>query len=298
MRDSVSLAARTITTGPQVIQRKLPYMISFQLPDQRATKMLSISPIPAFSDNYIWHLERDGAHWVVDPGDAKPVFEALGDKPLGGILITHHHLDHTGGIAKLRERYACPVYGPGTIDGVTNPLAAGESYEILGLPMRVMDVPGHTLDHLALVLEEGTDNGTPQLHLFCGDTLFAAGCGRLFEGTPAQMHNSLAKLSALPPETRVYCAHEYTLANLRFAETAEPGNAAVKSRIATSQALRADNRPTLPSTIGEELATNPFLRCHIPAVARRAANHGANGANGDSDEVEVFARLRRWKDEF
>ncbi|SDZ77141.1 hydroxyacylglutathione hydrolase [Microbulbifer marinus] len=260
--------------------------------------MLTISPIPAFSDNYIWHLERDGQHWVVDPGEAKPVFDALGDAPLDGILITHHHLDHTGGIAKLRERYDCPVYGPGSIDGVTDPLSSGDRCEILGLPLRVMDVPGHTLDHLALVLEESGENGASQQHLFCGDTLFAAGCGRLFEGTPAQMYSSLSKLSTLPPETLVYCAHEYTVANLQFAEAAEPGNAAIKNRIAESKALRAKNLPTLPSTIGEELATNPFLRCHIPAVARRAANHGANGAIEDSDEVGVFARLRRWKDDF
>ncbi|WP_323843942.1 hydroxyacylglutathione hydrolase [Microbulbifer magnicolonia] len=261
--------------------------------------MLTISPIPAFNDNYIWHLESGGEHWVVDPGDARPVIDALAEEPLSGILVTHHHLDHTGGIAGLKARYDCPVYGPGSIEGVTEPLANGDRCEILGCPLRVMDVPGHTLDHLALLLEEEGANGSPQLHLFCGDTLFAAGCGRLFEGTPAQMFSSLSKLSALPPETRVYCAHEYTLANLRFAEAAEPGNAAVQNRIAESKALRDENRPTLPSTIGEELATNPFLRCHIPAVARRAANHDANGgALEDIDEVEVFARLRRWKDNF
>jgi len=260
--------------------------------------MLSISPIPAFSDNYIWHLERDSEHWVVDPGDAKPVLGVLGDSPLNGILVTHHHLDHTGGIAELSRRYRCPVYGPGAIEGVTEALTAGDRREILGLPLEVMAVPGHTLDHLALLLEEAGTNGAPQRHLFCGDTLFAAGCGRLFEGTPAQMYDSLSKLAALPPETRVYCAHEYTLANLRFAEATEPGNAAIQNRIAEVEALRADKRPTLPSTIGEELATNPFLRCHIPAVARRAANHGANGGVEDSNEVEVFARLRRWKDSF
>ncbi|MFC6635408.1 hydroxyacylglutathione hydrolase [Microbulbifer taiwanensis] len=260
--------------------------------------MLTISPIPAFSDNYIWHLQQGGDHWVVDPGDARPVFDALDDKPLSGILITHHHPDHTGGIAELHRHYGCPVYGPGSIEGVTEPLANGDQREILGQPMQVMDVPGHTLDHLALLIEEPGSNGTPQLHLFCGDTLFAAGCGRLFEGTPVQMYQSLSKLAALPPETRVYCAHEYTLANLHFAEAVEPGNAAIRNRIAESEKLRADDRATLPSTIGEELATNPFLRCHIPGVARRAANHGANGGTEDSDEVEVFARLRRWKDKF
>lgn len=255
--------------------------------------MLTISPIPAFKDNYIWHLERGGEHWVVDPGDAEPVIATLEDSPLSGILVTHHHLDHTGGIPELCERYDCPVYGPGTIEGITEPLQNGDHFEILGLPVDVIDVPGHTLDHLALVLEEPGANGTPQPHLFCGDTLFAAGCGRLFEGTPRQMHNSLSKLATLPPQTRVYCAHEYTLDNLRFAQAAEPGNTAIHNRIAEAEALRADNRPTLPSTIGEELATNPFLRCHIPAVARRAGN----GDTGQ-DEVEVFTCLRRWKDDF
>lgn len=278
-------------------------MVSFSQQNSRAEKMftfspLSISPIAAFNDNYIWHLERDGEHWVVDPGDAKPVIDELADSPLDGILITHHHLDHTGGVVELRRRYHCPVYGPGSIKGITEPLAAGDRCQVLRLPVRVIDVPGHTLDHLALILEEPDAVGGPQLHLFCGDTLFAAGCGRLFEGTPAQMYASLSKLKALPPETRVYCAHEYTLANLRFAEAAEPGNTAIHNRIAECEGLRAENRPTLPSTIGEELATNPFLRCHIPAVARRAANHGASGSAGGSGEVEVFAQLRRWKDSF
>ena len=256
--------------------------------------MLTISPIAAFSDNYIWHLERSGEHWVVDPGEAEPVVSALGDSQLSGILITHHHLDHTGGIAALVARYRCPVLGPADIDGVTQPLTSGDQIEILGLPVRVMDVPGHTLDHLAMVMEEPTAGGSI-CHLFCGDTLFAAGCGRLFEGTPAQMYQSLAKLGDLPPETRVYCAHEYTLANLRFAETAEPGNSAIQNRISEVEDLRAEDRPSLPSTIGEELATNPFLRCHIPAVARRASSHGGMDNPG---EVEVFASLRKWKDNF
>ncbi|WP_250464032.1 hydroxyacylglutathione hydrolase [Microbulbifer litoralis] len=257
--------------------------------------MLTISPIPAFNDNYIWHLQRGGEHWVVDPGDAAPVVEALDGKPLDGILITHHHADHTGGIAALCKRYDCPVYGPGSIDGVTHPIAAGDSLSVLGMPTEVIDVPGHTLDHLALLLREPAEGSGAHIHLFCGDTLFAAGCGRLFEGTPAQMYASLGKLSALPPETRVYCAHEYTLANLKFAAAAEPGNNAVHNRIAEVEALRADNRPSLPSTVGEELATNPFLRCHVPAVARRAAECAGKE---NSDEVEVFASLRRWKDNF
>lgn len=257
--------------------------------------MLTISPIPAFSDNYIWHLQCDGEHWVVDPGDAAPVIEALGEKPLSGILVTHHHPDHTGGIAALHKRYDCPVYGPASISGVTHPLAAGDSLEVQGMPLEVVDVPGHTLDHLALVLRQTNSDDVTTIHLFCGDTLFAAGCGRLFEGTPAQMYASLGKLAALPPETRVYCAHEYTLANLKFAAAAEPGNNAIQNRIAEVEAMRAKDRPSLPSTIGEELATNPFLRCHVPAVARRAAERAGRE---NCDEVEVFASLRRWKDNF
>ncbi|MEX2962099.1 hydroxyacylglutathione hydrolase [Microbulbifer sp. TYP-18] len=256
--------------------------------------MLTISPIGAFSDNYIWHLERDGEHWVVDPGDAQPVVSALAGASLNGILVTHHHFDHTGGIAELVARYHCPVYGPDGIPGVTKPLRTGDSCQIMGLPLSVIDVPGHTLDHLAMILEEPTDGGA-LLHLFCGDTLFAAGCGRLFEGTAEQMYRSLRKLSGLPPATRVYCAHEYTLANLRFAAAAEPGNTVVLDRIAEVEDLRAKNKPTLPSTIGEELATNPFLRCHIAAIARRATGQSAAA---EPEEVEVFARLRSWKDNF
>lgn len=255
--------------------------------------MLTISPIPAFSDNYIWHLEREGEHWVVDPGDAAPVMEALRGAPLAGILITHHHLDHTGGVGELVKQHQCPVYGPASIEGVTHPLQDGDEFRLMGAAVKVLAVPGHTLDHLALLLEEPGGEHSP--HLFCGDTLFAGGCGRLFEGTPKQMYGSLSKLSELPPETQVYCAHEYTRANLRFAAEAEPGNAVLQNRVNQVDSLRAEGKPTVPSTIGEELATNPFLRCHIPAVARRAADHGAAE---NSDEVEVFATLRQWKDNF
>lgn len=256
--------------------------------------MITITPIAAFSDNYIWHLQRGGEHWVVDPGDARPVIAALGPHPLAGILITHHHLDHTGGVAALAERYHCPVYGPASIPGVTHPLAHGDRRELLGLSLSVLDVPGHTLDHIALLLHEGGEPD-PQLHLFCGDTLFAGGCGRLFEGSASQMATSLARLAALPPSTLVYCAHEYTQANLRFAQAVEPDNPALTARMARVAALRAAGEPSLPSTIGEELATNPFLRCAIPEVRERAIQRGAAE---NSDETAIFACLRQWKDNF
>lgn len=256
--------------------------------------MLTVSPISAFSDNYIWHLQHNDQHWVVDPGDAAPVVSALQESKLDGILITHHHWDHTGGVTALVSRYNCPVYGPSSIENVTHPLGDGDQCEILGLPLSVMSVPGHTLDHIALILQEGDESGR-QPHLFCGDTLFAGGCGRLFEGTPAQMYDSLTRLGSLPPETLVYCAHEYTLANLLFAEVAEPGNHAIQSRITEVKERRSAGTPSLPSTLGEELATNPFLRCHIPALARQASSHGASN---NPDEIEVFTYLRHWKDNF
>ena len=252
--------------------------------------MITIRPIPAFNDNYIWHLQQNGEHWVVDPGDANPVLEALGGARLRGILLTHHHFDHTGGVKTLKEKYDCEVYGPGSIEGVTHPLTDGDHFSVMGGDWRVLSVPGHTLDHLALVLE--AEDGT---HLFCGDTLFAAGCGRLFEGSPEQMHQSLSRLASLPLDTQVYCAHEYTLANLTFASAVEPGNPAIGKRTAKARECRRQDRPTLPSTIGVELETNPFLRTKSPEVRASAIEQGAAP---EADAVEIFATLRHWKDIF
>jgi len=252
--------------------------------------MITITPIPAFNDNYIWLLQRGDERWVVDPGDDEPVIEALDGAALTGILITHHHYDHTGGMQSLIQRYRCPAFGPGTIEGITRPLADGDEFELLGTTAKVRAVPGHTLDHIAICLESGG-----QHHLFCGDTLFAAGCGRLFEGTPEQMYRSLQSLSDLPEDTRVYCAHEYTVSNLKFALAAEPDNDKVRDRMARAQEQRQLGRPTLPSTIGEERDTNPFLRCDSPAIRQKVRDHGANE---QSDSVEIFAILRQWKDTF
>lgn len=252
--------------------------------------MLKITPIPAFTDNYIWLLQDRGQSWVVDPGDPKAVTDALGDTALSGILITHHHLDHTGGLQQLRETYDCPVYGPATIEGITNPIADGDRFELMGCPVEVRAVPGHTLDHLALIIAEGDIQ-----HLFCGDTLFAGGCGRLFEGTPEQMWDSLDGLAELPEDTLVYCAHEYTAANLNFARVVEPDNQALQSRIGAVESVRARGRATLPSTIGVERETNPFLRCREEPVQAAAASQGLQDVY---DPASVFRCLRQWKDNF
>ncbi len=231
---------------------------------------------------------------VVDPGDAAPVRAALDRMGLRlrGILVTHHHPDHVGGVDELRERLDGPVWGPAreTIPQPCVPLADGDSIETLGLRFDVIDVPGHTAGHIAYV-EQG--NPVNPL-LFCGDTLFSGGCGRLFEGTPAQMHASLQRLAVLPPATQVCCTHEYTLSNLRFAEAVEPGNTALHQHVRHCQALRAQNRPTLPSRIDTELAINPFLRADSPEVVQSARQQGATS----TEPVEVFAALREWKNRF
>lgn len=252
--------------------------------------MLTIKPIPAFNDNYIWHLSSTTENWIVDPGDAAPVVEALEGQHLDGILVTHHHWDHTGGIGALREAYQCPVIGPDSIPDVNQAVVDGKVFELFGLPTSVLGIPGHTLDHIALVIQERT-----RAHLFCGDTLFAAGCGRVFEGTSAQMHSSLASLAALPADTLIYCGHEYTEANLNFAAIVEPNNLAVTQRLAEVQKLRQQGKPSLPSSIAQELETNPFLRCNLASVRAQVLHHGVDK---DADEVVIFAALRRWKDNF
>lgn len=257
--------------------------------------MATIIPIPAFRDNYIWAVRSGGRAAVVDPGDAAPVLAwlAQNDVRLCAIIATHHHADHVGGVEALRARYDVPVFGPAheTIPGRTRALVEGERVDVpdVGIALAVLDIPGHTAGHIAYHA-----SGADPL-LFCGDTLFAAGCGRLFEGTPAQMWSSLAKLAALPPATRVYCGHEYTLANLRFAEAVEPDNAALRERTARERAKRARGLPTLPTTIGEELATNPFLRAALPGVMASAARHAGRPL---TDPVDAFATLREWKNGF
>ena len=257
--------------------------------------MTTIIPIPAFRDNYIWAVRSGRFAAVVDPGDAAPVLAwlAANDVRLSAIIATHHHADHVGGIDTLRTRHDVPVFGPAheTIPGRTRALVEDDRIEVpgVGLSLAVLDIPGHTAGHIAYY----TSGADPLL--FCGDTLFAAGCGRLFEGTPAEMWSSLSKLAALPPATRVYCGHEYTLANLRFAEAVEPANADVRARVARERGKRERGLPTLPTTIGEELATNPFLRAARPAVMASAARHAGRPV---TDPVDAFATLREWKNGF
>ncbi|MFH1661255.1 MAG: hydroxyacylglutathione hydrolase [Rhodocyclaceae bacterium] len=252
--------------------------------------MFEISLIPAFKDNYIWLLTRGKRAVVVDPGDAAPVIARLeaDDLTLEGILITHHHADHQGGVAELKARWPVEVHAPAneSITGCTRPLSGGERIDILGQTVDVMAVPGHTLGHLAY-LAPGA--------LFCGDTLFGAGCGRLFEGTPEQMSASLDSIAALPDDTLVYCAHEYTEMNLRFALAVEPENAALLARVAKVAALRAAGQPSVPLTLGEEKATNPFLRCTEPAVMAAAEKRDSTV---NRKKTSIFKTIRGWRNEF
>ena len=260
---------------------------------------LAVLTVPAFKDNYLW-LIHDGVHAaVVDPGDAAPILAALQAHglTLTAILLTHHHADHIGGVARLLEHSNVPVFGP-RHDGiavVTHPLGEGDRVQVPGLALElaVLDVPGHTNGHIAYVRQDAGAHW-----LFCGDTLFGAGCGRLFEGTPAQMAASLAKLAALPDDTLVYCAHEYTLSNLRFAEALEPGNRALQLRVANDSQLRGTHLPTIPSTIAIEKATNPFLRTGEAAIVGSLTAAGRLAPGAGADAVTVFAALREWKNTF
>ncbi|HEX5738624.1 MAG TPA: hydroxyacylglutathione hydrolase [Hydrogenophaga sp.] len=256
---------------------------------------MELIPLPAFSDNYIWLLHNHERALVVDPGESSGVLAWLEDHSiaLDTILITHHHPDHTGGVDALRAATGAQVFGPQR-EPMPEPLqrlGAGQSVEVLGLKFDVLEVPGHTAGHIAYYC----DNIDGEPLVFCGDTLFSGGCGRLFEGTPAQMLHSLEQLSRLPESTRVCCTHEYTLSNLRFAIAVEPDNADLEQHLSHCKSLRAQNLVTLPSSIGLEKRINPFLRTAQGTVANAACHHAGAASN---DPVAVFAALREWKNRF
>jgi hydroxyacylglutathione hydrolase len=256
--------------------------------------MLTLIPIPAFADNYLWLLHDGQRALVVDPGDAAPVRRVLQDQglKLDTILVTHHHADHTGGVNALRDETGAKVFGPASenIPKPFAPLREGDNAHALGLDFQVIDVPGHTAGHIAYYAPDM--NGKPLL--FCGDTLFSGGCGRLFEGTPSQMLASLDKLAALPGNTVICCTHEYTLSNLRFAVAVDADNQTLANYQAHCEKLREAHQPTLPTSIAQELLINPFLRTRQPALISSAQHFDAAA----HDDVSVFAAIRQWKNQF
>lgn len=256
--------------------------------------MIKVLPVPAFKDNYIWLVIDSTTNQcaIVDPGDAMPVIHALQHFKLQpiAILITHHHWDHTNGVEQLLQQYTIPVYGSRneSLPFCDHPLQEGDHVDLTGgeIKFSVLDIPGHTLGHIAFYNKN---------LVFTGDTLFTGGCGRIFEGTPPQMFNSLTKLAALPDPTLIYCGHEYTAANLKFALVVEPNNTILQQRIIATEQLRAQNQPTVPATLQLEKQTNPFLRTHVPAVIQAAEKYASTQL---ANPVEVFAVLREWKNNF
>ncbi len=254
--------------------------------------MIKINPIHAFKDNYIWIIHNEKYAVIIDPGIATPVIEYIRQYHLKliAILITHHHHDHTGGNLELSQLFRVQIYGPlkETIPGMTDGLEEGNIISLpeLSLNLTVLDIPGHTAGHIAYY-----DSN----HLFCGDTLFSCGCGRIFEGTAQQMYHSLKKITALPDQTQVYCTHEYTLSNIHFATEIDPTNSLLTEYANKVRMLRANNKPTIPTTLAIEKSINPFLRCEHPAIINAANQHAETQL---SDAISVFSEIRKWKDHY
>ena len=254
--------------------------------------MINIEPIKAFNDNYIWLATTNEGSIVIDPGEAHKTIKYLkeNDLNLEAILITHHHFDHTGGIEDMLKFRNVNVYGPvNNIPSINKQLRDGDLFSVIGIDFKIIEIPGHTLDHIAFFSE---NNGNPVL--FCGDTLFSSGCGRVFEGTYEQMHKSILKLKSLPANTKIYSGHEYTQSNLKFAMEVEPLNQKLISRYNDVQDLLNKGIPTLPTTLELELEVNPFLRCQ----AREVQNSVVKQFNTSNHEDEIFKALRQWKDNF
>ena len=254
--------------------------------------MLSVEPIKAYNDNYIWLVSTNEGSIVVDPGESNKIIDLMVKNKikLEGILITHHHFDHTNGLQDLLDKKKLDVYGPkNNINGINKIVSELNHFNIIGINFEVIEMPGHTLDHIGFY---SFNDGSPIL--FCGDTLFAGGCGRIFEGTYEQMHRALNKISKLPKNTKIYCGHEYTLSNLKFAIEVEPNNEKLKDEYVNVQRLLSSDKPSLPSTLEKELNINPFLRCHIPSVQNKINEK----FNTIGDEIEIFTALRKWKDSF
>ena len=254
--------------------------------------MINIEPIEAFSDNYIWLLTTNEGSIVIDPGESSNVINYLDNNQLDlkAIFITHHHFDHTGGINEITSYYPVNVFGPiNNVETINKRLKDGDRVSIIGIDFEIIEIPGHTLDHIAYFSE---NNGNPIL--FCGDTLFAAGCGRVFEGTFEQMYESIIKLKNLPINTKIYCGHEYTLSNLEFAKEAEPFNQDTLSRYNNVLKLREKGTPSIPSLLSTELKTNPFLRCDNKEVQENISTKFKT----IKESKEIFKALRLWKDNF
>ncbi|MBL88111.1 MAG: hydroxyacylglutathione hydrolase [Gammaproteobacteria bacterium] len=254
--------------------------------------MLSIQPIKAFSDNYIWLITTNEGSLVVDPGDASAVIEYVESKNIDikGILITHHHFDHTGGIVDLKKKYELDVFGPfNEVDGIDHRVNGGDTVSAIGIDFQVIDVPGHTLDHIAFFSE---NKGDPVL--FCGDTLFSGGCGRVFEGTFEQMFLSVKRLSELPSNTKMYCGHEYTISNLKFAKEVLPSDNFIDNAFKEVEKKINNGIPSLPTTLEYEKLINPFLKFNDDEVIASITNK----FNVSNDPNEIFTAMRKWKDNF